>query len=108
MWAKSEPKMAPNGRRCSELMGKRWWLIEPIPLGAGNGGVAKKFQRSDQVNALSRLTDFQSIAPGPKAKNPPWFAFRRSSWSANFSWVWSPTPGFSATTLRTSPYATAA
>jgi hypothetical protein len=85
-------------------MGKRWRLIEPIPLGAGNGGVAKKFQRSDQVNALSRLTDFQSIAHGPKA----WFAFRRSSWSANFSWVWSPTPGFSATTLRTSPYATAA
>ena len=63
--------MAPNGRRCSELMGKRWRLIEPIPLGAGNGGVAKKFQRSDQVNALSRLTDFQSIAPWPESEKPP-------------------------------------
>jgi hypothetical protein len=92
--------------------GSRSWPLrsdgDVAHVGAGNGGVAKKFRRSDQVNALSRLTDFQSIAAGPKAKKPPWFAFRRSSWSANFSWVWSPTPGFSATTLRTSPYATAA
>jgi hypothetical protein len=44
----------------------------------------------------------------PRSRKPAIVTASALALSANFSWVWSPTPGFSATTLRTSPYATAA